>query len=111
MRSSKFNLCLPLYLSPAAALISSLNAQDVNFDVVDGDIATAGNWTGGALPGDGETGTINVNGFLDIGDNLNAWLSGAANLVIDNGAVITTSGDWGHFNAASSTFNLSLIHI
>ena len=111
MRSSKFNLCLPLYLSPAAALISSLNAQDVNFDVVDGDIATAGNWTGGALPGDGETGTINVNGFLDIGDNLNAWLSGAANLVIDNGAVITTSGDWGHFNAASSTFNNSVLTV
>lgn len=80
-----------------------------------GNLANDANWQGGSRPGAGEIGEIDVDGTLVIGNTLGQWITGDPVLVIGGGATITAgdgvgigvnnSGDWGHTNAASSTFN------
>ena len=102
-----------LVATTAASLLftiaPSIHAQTVNF--LGGNLAADANWDGGSRPGAGETGTINVNGTLAIGNTLGLWITGEPELIIDNGAIIDTTGDWGHVNALSSTVNDGTLNV
>lgn len=92
-------------LIAAASLVgTSAFAEVISFD--GGNLASAANWDGGVKPGAGDTGTIfGVAATLNIGNTIGGWISGA-DLIYDNGATVTTSGDYGHNNSnPSSTFN------
>lgn len=93
-------------------VVTTLNIQAQDIEFLGGEtegeqnLANDQNWDGGSQPNMmGEVGLINVNAILNIGNTLGQWIAGEPDLIIGGGATITTSGDWGHTVAASSTIN------
>ena len=108
-------LPIPFLVATSAASIlftstTQIQAQ-TTIDFLGGDLALDANWDGGLQPGAGEVGLINVDATLAIGNILGGWISGDPELIIDNGAIITITGDWGHTNVLSSTINNGILNI
>lgn len=93
-------------LAAAAATTIGLSASATTFN--GGNILGAANWSDG-FPNGATVGTIDVNGTYNIGNAVGTWTA-TGSVVIDSGAVITASGDWGHFNLTQSTVNSGTIN-
>lgn len=93
-------------LTAAAATTIGLSVSASTFN--GGNILDAGNWSAG-FPNGATVGTIDVNGTFNIGNNVGTW-SATGSVVIDSGAVISASGDWGHANLTQSTVNSGTIN-
>lgn len=117
-------ICFTLLAGVAMLAGSQTQGQIVNIYSGTGNLNVAGSWSEGALPGasgSGEIAQINSTGALRVGNTLGAWASNDVAIIVDSGATVFAStvaandgpplagnngtGDWGHVNAISSTWN------
>ena len=93
-----------------ALAATAVSAQNVSWNVTDGDLSVPSNWSGGTLPGDTDTVVFGQQGASTL--TTSAWLTNAAalfNAGAGGGAVTLNLAGYGLHLTNTLTFNLPTI--